>query len=157
MAHTILRIAFAAVLVVSSAGFGYGQTTGGTGTGDVAIVPPGAPLPDMQTVLDQCSIVDAAGACTASTDTYLTALDGAGLAPADYSQKLADFVIALTAIAQADQACDTIDAEVAQAIRLAAAQATDPGQVAQFNNIADTVASCSNFATAAIAPPASPA
>ncbi|VAW23408.1 UDP-glucose 6-dehydrogenase [hydrothermal vent metagenome] len=26
-----------------------------------------------------------------------------------------------------------------------------------FNNIADTIASCSNFATAAIAPPASPA
>jgi len=157
MANTILRLAVAAVLVVSSAGFVYAQGTGGTGPGDVAIIPPGAPLPDMQTVLDQCSVADAAEACTTSTDTYLTALSGVGLAPADYSQALADFVIALTAIAQADNVCDTIDTEVALAIRLAAAQATDPGQVAQFNNIADTVASCSNFATAAIAPPASPA
>jgi len=157
MANTILRLAFAAVLVVSSAGFVFAQETGGTGTGDVAIIPPGPPLPDMQTVLDQCSVADAADACTASADTYLTALDGAGLPPADYSQALADFVIALTAIAQADNVCDTIDAEVAMAIRLAAAKATDPGQVAQFNNIADTIASCSNFATAAIAPAASPA
>ena len=86
MAHRILRVAFAAMLAISSAGFVYAQGTGGTGTGDVAIVPPGAPLPDMQTVLDQCSVVDAAGACLASTDTYLTALNGAGLAAADYSQ-----------------------------------------------------------------------
>jgi len=156
MANTILRIAFAAVLVVSSAGFVYAQGTGGTGTGDVAIVSPDAPLPDMQTVLDQCAVVSPEE-CSALVTTYLDALAAAGLPDAEFSQQLADFVIALTAIAQTNPELDFVDANIARAIEVAATYAIDPGQREQFLLIAQTVATGGDFQTAAIAPPASPA
>jgi len=151
MAHTMLRLAFAAVLVVSGAGFVHAQEEGGTGT-EVVIVTP----PDMQTVLDQCALVSSEE-CAVLVTAYLDALVAAGLPDEEFSQQLADFVVALAALAQTNPELDFVDASIARAIQIAATYARDPDQRLRIAQIGLTVGQGGGFQTAAIAPPASPA
>ena len=96
-----------------------------------------------------------AGTCINSAQTYMNALVVQALPAEQFSQSLADYVIALAALAQANAECNLIDSEIAQAISLAASYAIDPDQGAQLVTIGETIGACENFATAAIDPVAS--
>ena len=119
-----------------------------------------ASLPDAVSsiqALEQCTVGSGAvGTCVGPTQTYLTGLAGQELPAEQFSQALADYVIALAVLAQANDACNEVDSEIADAIRLAASFATDPVQRAGLIEIGDTIGSCTDFQTASIAPVASP-
>jgi len=107
----------------------------------------------MQPTVNLCAAGEGlAGTCVPPTGTYLTSLVAQNLPAADFSQSLADFVVALAALAQADEACTDMDSEVAEAIKLASTYALDPAQRASFFEIGETIGSCTDFQTAAITP-----
>lgn len=110
-----------------------------------------------QPTISECS--DGAGAettCVNPTQIYMNDLVAQALPEEQFSQALADFVINLAALAQADEVCNIIDLEIASAIKLAASYAIDPEQRAQLIGIGDTIGGCEDFQTAAIGPVVSP-
>jgi len=107
----------------------------------------------MQPTVNVCASGEGvAGTCVPPTGTYLSGLVAQNLPAADFSQSLADFVIALAALAQADAACTEMDREISESIKLASTYAIDPVQRASFFEIGDTIGSCGDFQTAAITP-----
>ena len=127
---------------------------------DMAAVDPAAGLPSIEPVKGQCEIVAAApepgdptdGMCLAATQTFLTGLSGLPAASSD--QSITNLVLALAPLAQDDGICNSVDDEIAAAIRLAAGSSSTPEQQLQLAEIADTVADdCATGATAAIPPP----
>ncbi len=121
-----------------------------------------AALPDVtaltyQPIVATCATgAGAEGTCVNPTQAYMTALVAQALPTEQFSQTLANYVIELAAIAQADDACTFVDKEISEAIALAASFAIDPAQREQLAGIGETIGSCGDFQTAAIAPVASP-
>jgi hypothetical protein len=135
---------------------------------DIAAVDPTGPVTDIPGVVKNCELVAGAvddtsfkGICIGATQKYLDGLVGQD--PAAIDQNITDLVLALAPLAQNDEACNALDDEVAQAIRLASTRASTPDQVARLVEIADTIAACDAGTTAAIGDlppggdPASPA
>ena len=135
---------------------------------NTAALGPSASVSDIPGVVRNCQLVAGAetdealrGICIGATQSYLDTLIGLDATTID--QDVTDLVVALVPLAQQDEACNALDDEVAQAIRLASARVSDPEQMARLIEIADTVAACEPGSTAALgdlAPagnPASPA
>jgi hypothetical protein len=135
---------------------------------DTASLGPSASVNDIPGVVRDCQLVAGSeddsslqGVCIGATQSYLDSLDGQDVATVD--QNITDLVVALVPLAQEDEACNALDDEVAQAIRLASARVSDAEQIARLVEIADTVAACDLGSTAAIeevppvGDPASPA
>lgn len=110
-----------------------------------------------QPTISECSAgAGAEATCVNPTQAYMNALVAQALPEEQFSQALADFIIGLAVLVQADEVCNIIDLEIANAIRLAASYAIDPEQRAQLIEIGDTIGGCEDFQTASIAPVASP-
>lgn len=123
-----------------------------------AIDPDAGAFTSVASVVGQCELVaeeisgtaDGSGPCIGATQSFLAALDGT--APEVADQSITELVVALVPLAQADEACNFVDTEIAEAIRLAASYASTADQAARINEIAATVAACDTGATAAIDP-----
>lgn len=110
----------------------------------------------IEPVVAKCEIVAANpeqadptdGICIGATKSFVSSL--AGLPAADADQSITDLVVALAALVQQDLACDANEDEIAAAIRYAATATSNPDQLAQLNEIAQTIDDCSTGATAAL-------
>ncbi len=146
----MLRILMLAVTALSIPAAAMAQDTAALGqTGSVSDIPG---------VVKNCELVAGAeaddslrGICIGATQSYLDSL--AGLDAVVVDQNVTDLVVALVPLAQDDEACNALDDEVAQAIRMASARVSDPEQVARLIEIADTVAACEPGGTAALGEP----
>lgn len=126
---------------------------------DVAAVDPTVGLPGIQPVVGQCEIVAAApetgdptdGICIGATRSFVAGLAGLPVTEAD--QSIANLVLALAPLAQNDATCNAFDDEIAEAIRFAGASASTPEQLAQLNEIAQTIDDCDDGVTAQIPDP----
>ncbi len=126
-----------------------------------ASVDPSGVVPAIEGPVGQCELVASengegpnSGACISATQGLLGALEG--LDPATSDQTITDFVVAIVPLVQND-VCDQADDEIAEAIRLAAAQSSSPDQVGRLLEIADTIAACEVSETAEIVPDPEPA
>ncbi len=106
--------------------------------------------PALQPVVQACAVTE--DSCVRATNDYLSALRSSGLSREQYDQKLADLVVALALIAQDDDGCGDDDRIAATAISLSGNFAVSAGQRRQIEDIAEAVAACDEFATAALSP-----
>lgn len=146
-----IAVSFAVTVLLSGGSFA--QTT--------AMVDPSVATPlaaasvfdPCKTVSENPAIADAkSGICVTAAVNLVGSLEG--MSPADADQLIADTValIAPLPTEQANAACDGFDEEIAAAVRILAARASTPDQVAAINEIANTIASCTPGETAAITP-----
>lgn len=149
------RIFFGLVLLAGASPVAYGA------------VDPNVATPEIQAVVGKCQLVAStektdpnpnAGVCVSSTQAYLDTLKAGNLAPDALDQQIANLVVALVPLAQAEPTCDAFDDEVARAILLASDYSQTAEQKAQLKTISDTVAKCQFDSTSALpnAIPASP-
>ena len=120
--------------------------------------------PDYSQVVQTCTVVSASEAaaapkkdyqykdhCVNAAGSYGSLLMGAALSSGERAEIVGRLVAALADLVNTSTCVQ--ESEVARAIRLLAGITGDSGQAAQITLIADTVASCQTFVTAAIAPP----
>ncbi len=151
MAFNFAKSTFSAFLFVGGSLFGGSVVALAQETASIPATIP------VQPTLSQCEVgAGAAGTCVNPTQGYMNALIAQALPAEQFSQTLADYVIALSAISQANEACNPVDIEIAQAIKLVSSYALDSDQRLSLATIGETIGSCEDFQTAAIAPAASP-
>ena len=136
------------LIIVALAGFATPALAQDTAAVDPDVTTGALGVPE---VTAQCQLVaddTSSGVCLSSTQAFLDGLTGD---PAANDQAIGDLVAAIVPLIQ-DDVCNAADEEIAQAVRLAAARATDAEQIAELNSIADEVEACEIEETADIGP-----
>jgi hypothetical protein len=90
------------------------------------------------------------GQCVTATQNFLGELKSASLSPSSTDDSIVDLVDKLGKIALTRHVCDDANNEVAQAIKLAVGEVTDPDKKKAVTEIGDTIQACQFGQTSAL-------